>query len=335
MSGIVDNEWSLPVAQGPRRTYVEIFMRHKLIATLPLVVVLAATVLYLSSLPTAYVADSTMWVDAPLPNESTIIIPSPAGHPSGIAAEVLTQMLGSHDFAVRTATRVLGREATDEEAARLIKGVAVRTMGPQLIGISARQAFPELAMGTAEAVANEFTVFVTESLAKRQAEAAEYYGALVLGSRQRLDGATAQVAEYNAQHPGIDSDTDPVATQLAANVAQAAQEYAANQQAYSAAQEQAAQAALVSHEGTGVAGVPRLLDAPETTYEASRKKAMIFGGAGGLVAGIALSAVVLTILMAADRSVRSESDLEALLDMEIVGIVDELSSKSFRQSVSP
>jgi capsular polysaccharide biosynthesis protein len=152
----------------------------------------------------------------------------------------------------------------------------------------------------------------------------------VANAGSTLHQAVEQLREYQKAHPGsAPNPADPTDTQLSGNVAQAQQQYSLANQDLAQAQSLARETADAIS-SSDVTGVPKLLDGPAGVVKTSLKKAYVLGTAGSLLGGGTISALVLAILMASDKSARKESDIEDLLDLRVVGAVEDLSGRRWR-----
>src|SRR5881398_1566388 len=107
---IVTSDWGKGHGAGPKRSYVEMLRRHKVLSVLPLVLALLAGAAYLGTIKPTYQATATMWVDVPILAGSSILGP---GSPSSTAASVLNEMLQSELFQVAAATQALAKAGPD------------------------------------------------------------------------------------------------------------------------------------------------------------------------------------------------------------------------------
>src|SRR5262249_21731197 len=120
--------------------------------------------------------------------------------------------------------------------------------------------------------------------------------------------AEAALLAYTQTHPGIGQgrQADSAETTLVGALALAQQNYSDAAKAYNesaAAYTQANAAAL------------EVLDSPNQAFPQSRRKKVIFSTVGGLLAGLSISVVTLLLLVARDRAVREEGDLQQTLGL--------------------
>jgi Mrp family chromosome partitioning ATPase/capsular polysaccharide biosynthesis protein len=301
------------------KRYLELFFRHRILFALPMVVALLAGVAYASKAPRSYTSTATLFCDASLPNASTLQQAVTPGSvtPSADKMSTLQEFLRTQGFLNKVAQRIplapTHSPAADELAADVMgKTVTMSTPGPQILGISVKAASPELAAGTVKAVIDEFTAELGTVLKARGASLAVAYKTELDQTNAALASAQNALATYLATHPP--SATDPQETQLASEVALAQQQHAQAQDRYNQAQ-------------IGIAGAVdptafHIIDQPKLpTAPASRKKQLLMSGVGGLLGGIVITILALVLLTAQDRSVREEDDVEATLDLEVVGTV--------------
>jgi Mrp family chromosome partitioning ATPase len=122
-------------------------------------------------------------------------------------------------------------------------------------------------------------------------------------------------ASVSANRAALDAAANAVANAQNANdLTLAQQQQAAALDRYN--QSQLSSSGAVDPTAFHVVDPPKVPTAP-----ASRKKALIMSGAGGLLGGGVITILALVLVMAQDRSVREEKDVESTLDLEVVGTV--------------
>ena len=319
-----------------RRTYFEVWRRHKLIGTAPVVLALLISVLYMQRSGPSYTAAATMWIDSPVPNASTILEPAVSGPPSATAESVLQEVLSSQGFLTKVVSQTpeaaemkgLSAAASAKKLGQIAAGISIATPGPQLLSITAKESSPALAVSVAREVASQFSRFVASNLIERY-QAAAIYDKDALGNATRaLTTAITQLTQYNQQHPGAARDSaDATEAQLTHNVAVLQSAENSAQQALAAAHQQANINLSTALNSTQISGVPKVFDLPRIALKVGHKKRLALGAIGGLLAGIVISAAALAFLMARDKSVRTEEDVEDVLSLQVLGSVDDASQR--------
>jgi capsular polysaccharide biosynthesis protein len=241
-----------------------------------------------------YTSSSTIFCDASLPYASTLQqAVQPGGlTPSADKAATLQEFLRTQSFVDKVAQRATNSQQVNEAAAAaMAKSITVATAGPQILTLSAKQASPVMAAGTLRALIDEFTAELG-AVFKDRARAS------VSANKAALDAAASAVAS----------------AQNANDLALAQQQQAAAQDRYNQAQ--------LNINGAVDPSAFHVVDPPRVpTVPASRKKALLMSGIGGLLGGGVITILVLVLVMAQDRSVREEKDVESALDLEVVSTV--------------
>lgn len=339
MNTIVTSDWGGLPNQAPKRTYWETFTRHKRLACLPIVVALVAGAAFLATLKPSYTATSTMWVDNPIPSATSIL---GNGNPAGSASTVLRQMLMSSSFQTEAITASIPeaersawtREQVGAAGLSLAGRVLISSPGPQLIAITVKAPAPATARAEARAVAEQYTRFFAAALTRRNQQQVEFLRVVVANSSTAVDEAVNHLRDYQGRHPGsITNPADAAAAQLSGNVAQAQEQYRLVRQQLAEAEALAGDAVADAIASSGATGVPKLLDDPAGVARTGKKKAYVLGLAGSLFGGFTLSALVLALLMAADRSIRKESDIDELLGLAVLGTVEDVPRRQWSRPV--
>jgi Mrp family chromosome partitioning ATPase len=300
------------------KRYFELFFRHPILFSLPMVVALVAGVAYASKAPPMYISSATVFCDASLPNASTLSQGVSGGGttPAADKMSTLQEFLRTQSFVDKVAHRsplasflATHSQPVDQLVADAMrKTITVSTAGPHLLVVSVKAGSPVLAAGTVTATIQEFTVEL---------------GALLKSRGQSL------AAIYQAE---LDATTRALATaQTAGDLALAQQQHASALDRYNQAVSGATGAA-VDPTAFHIVDPPKAPGAP-----VSRKKQLLMSGVGGLLGGSIISIIALVLLMAQDRSVREEQDVEEALDLEVLSTVPQfhrsvLSKTLHRQS---
>ena len=287
------------------KRYFELYFRHPILFSLPMVVALVAGLGYASRAPKMYSSTATVFADASLPNASTLTAGVSPGFvtPAADKMTTLQEFLGTQSFLDKVALRSplapflkTQPQAVQRGGSRRHgqdrQGRHLRTPDPYRLRPS-RQS-PELAAGTVKAVVDEFTAELGSVLQARAQSLAAVY-------KTSVDQATA----------ALQSPTNSSSTQQAAASAQ----LAAAQQSYN-------QALSSASSGTLDPTTFHMVDAPKVpTAPLPHKKQIMMAGIGGLLGGLVITIIALVVIMAQDRSVREEEEVESNLELEVVGSV--------------
>jgi capsular polysaccharide biosynthesis protein len=324
------------------RRYLQVFFRHPLLLSAPVVIALAASLTIQLRAPAKYMAQGTLWADAPIPNESTIVSATNPT-PSVTQAGVLAELLHTHDFLVKVGKRspwatYLASQppaVADRVVDGLSRSVVITEPGSQVINVAVKSNTADSAAGLAKAVMNEF---VDEVVATRQARGkslTDYYKQRVDVAAKSLSDAQGQIGQYLRGRPAtgvtgtaaVGTAEDATATQLAGTIALAQQQLVDAQNNFAKASLDLAHAADASQ--LHVIDQPAVPTAPQ-----SAKKKVIFAGVGGLLAGSVISLMVLLLFVAMDTTARDEADIEGALGLHVIGSIKQVPSRRWGRRVS-
>lgn len=295
------------------KRYLELFFRHALLFSLPIVVAVVAGAVYGLKAPPSYTSTSTLFCDEALPNPSTFVQPVPPGGitPCGDKSSTLVEFLYTQSFVNKVASRVLNTNQVDDFAAdAIVKTVTETVPGPNILLISAKASSPSLATTIVNAVVNEFVSELNSVLVQRNQAQANADQAEAAAASSAVATATAALNTYEQTH--VAGTTDPELTQLTNNVTTAQQQEVTAQDSYNQA---------VGSEGMGLNPTSFHVIDPATIpgAPASKKKQLLLVGGGSLIGGVVVSILALVLIMAGDQSVRAERDLEP--GLEVVGTI--------------
>ncbi|MGZ4618976.1 MAG: hypothetical protein ACXV3F_09705 [Frankiaceae bacterium] len=308
-----------------KRTYLELFFRHRLLLTVPLLIALVAGVGWGLTRDRTYKATASVWTDAPIPNDSTVGTHSVNDTPPSAGQQaLLTELLATRSFQMSVANDspmakdVQGRSATDVESAlsAMAGKIEVSTAGPQVVTVSVKDTNPQMATGIASGLVKQFIAAESDRIRRRANAQLTYDKQQLTESAKALSTGQAALAKYTREHPDAGAG-DGAITQLTAAVTTAQQQNATASEAVTKDN------ALLAHVADN--SVLEVIDQPTSAYPQSRQKALVIGGIGGLLAGGTIVILALLVLMARDNSVRQESELEAQA-LTVVGTIGELQS---------
>lgn len=294
------------------RSYLEMLFRHRRLVLAPVVIAfLLGTGLALVS-PRKYQAQASLWADSSITAASTIGTSGSADGqdpPSTGQQALFAELVGTRGFLLEVAQASplaktftgISDQQVDRKLTALRATIKSETAGPHILNISVSR--PSAAQ--AEQLDTVLVAhFLTdqEDLLRRRAQTEITY------LKQQLDAAQADVVA--ASKTGIQSGA------LADAVLQTAQQQRLEaQQNYEKAK--AATAAI------GNEGVLYVRDKPDNAVRLSRLKTLVLGAFGGLLAGLTIGLITLVVLMARQRSATTDSELEALLGLPVIGTIDD------------
>ena len=278
------------------RSYLEAFFRHKYLLILPIIVGFFAGTFVAMQAPRAYLATASFWADSRIQDDTTIGTTGGQSPPSAGQVALLTQLLTTRQFMSQvlevSPLAAKYRAADPVTADRMLGEVASTIMvgapGPQLVTISVTRNDPYEATELAQVVVEQYESSKIDQTLKR-AKARETYDRRQMESAERvLDETGTRTAQQQY--------TDAVAAYEASSVA------------------------VTNAQSNGI----QVVDEADVAYPQARMKNVLMGAVGGAFAGVTISVILLVLLMARDRSVRSERDVESLLNLESVGSVPQV-----------
>jgi uncharacterized protein involved in exopolysaccharide biosynthesis len=309
------------------KRYTRTFRRHKLLVVAPVVLALLVALGFVVVSPRNYLAEGTLWADAPVPDSSTVLSESPPS-PSAAAqqASVLSELLATHQFLTDVGQRspwaaYLRRHpgAVDTVFASLQKDTSVSVLGPQVISVVYQSSNPTTTAPMARAIMSAFVAELASLQRTRDEQQITYDKQNLQTASNALSSAQNQLSEYFAVHPQQQGATlDPTVTQLSGNVATAEQLYGSAVANYNSSE-----LALSSVNDSSQLHV---IDQPAVALLQGDKKKIAYAGIGGLFAGLVISVLLLSWLVANDTSPRDAEDVEDELGLTVVGSIEQLSS---------
>jgi uncharacterized protein involved in exopolysaccharide biosynthesis len=322
------------------RRLLEALFRHKLLLLLPpLIIPGIVTPIAILTTPPVYETAVGVWVDHPAYlNYKDGFNPwiTPVSNQTGRLSELLRTRTFLIDVAQRTTTLapLLGSAAGEVRLAELIgRSVAIGANGgDHLMVIRVQSPTARLSYELCKALVDAYQEKTAADLADQADIAVQFYEARQQDAQVALTKATQDLRRYVGSR-SLDgqssSDTtqgvpaallDPRLAGLQTAVQQAQTNYNQAQTMATQAQHDALASAQGQQYGFQVLDQPQVPTAPTP----QTKKIIIYPIAAA-VAGLGVSALLLVLLVASDRSVRSEADLAA--GLRVAGIVPNLKVK--------
>jgi uncharacterized protein involved in exopolysaccharide biosynthesis len=258
--------------------------------------------------------------------------PALAGQPNTTPADaevaVFRELLNSRAFDLKVgrrgplATSLAETGLTSEQIDQrvyetLARKVLVAADGPQVVALYFQATSGTVAQGTIQALLDQFS---EETLANRKNQAqavVKFLEDQVKAQDATMTSATADVTKYTAAHPrAATTDVTLIGLQHAADLAR---------QRYAELVVELGQARLdlASLDQAGGAGY-RLIDPPTAPIRpVGLMGTLIRTSAGGILAGLLITAFALFGLTAADTSVRRAEDIRSALGLRVVGAIPE------------
>jgi uncharacterized protein involved in exopolysaccharide biosynthesis len=331
---------------------LEAFFRHKLLLLLPpLLIPAIVSPIAVLSLPPLYDASVGVWVDHPTylnyKDGSNPYI-TPVQNESGRLSELLHTRAFVLDVAQRTslaplAATAAGQARIDDLMSRSVTiggattaAGAATNPGEHLLVVHVTASTAQLSYELCKAIVDAYQEKISADQADQATVAVDFYQARVQDAQQQLNTVSQGLRRYVAAHQTDNSvataANDPSQTNLQATLldpklatletsVQTAQvDFNNSQSALTQAQQDAQAAAQGQQYGFQVLDPPQL----PTVATPQTKKIIIFPIAAA-IAGLGLSAMLLVLLVASDRSVRSEADLAP--GLRVLGVVPTLKLK--------
>jgi hypothetical protein len=325
------------------RKLLEAFFRHKLLVLLPpiLIPAIVGPVAFLTS-PAVFNATVGVWVDRVTylnyndPNATPWITPAVT------QSNRLNELLLTHSFQMDVAKRtslapLVGTTAGETRIQTLLaRSVSVGRVGDHVLAVQIAAPTAQLAFELAGALVDAYQEKTAADQADQASVAVSFYQARVQDAQTQLTKSGQDLIRYlatqaaNSDSAGFADNSlgslpasvalDPKLSALQANL-QTAQGNVTNARGALAQAEQSASAALQGQQ----LGFQVLDPAVMPTTATRQLKKIIIYPIAALAAGLALSALLMVLLVAGDRSIRSESDLAPSL--RVLGVVPTLKLK--------
>ena len=310
----------------PDTNYKDIYRRHRLLLTMPLVLGILISALTVLSAAKSYQSSASLWFDNAPPAPSSTTQTDPTIRPPAAQKQlILTELLGTRSFRINVGRNgplaaylashpakssgpmsllsklkgSSGGTGVDDQIVSALssKKVTTAVLGPQVLGINVQSVTPAVAAGTLKALLAEFTKEEsTTSQAQAQA-ASSYYKDLVSSATQSAAAAQAKINTYLATHQVVATDPNLATLTQAATAAEAKLADANNN----------LDQATIDLSHLSASGTIQVLDPPNvpTSAAGGGKKKAILGVVAGLFAGGLLSLLGLLALAAADRKAKA------------------------------
>jgi capsular polysaccharide biosynthesis protein len=339
------------------RKLLEAFFRHKLLLLMPPVLIPGiVSPIAVLSMPPVYETTVSVWIDHPPLlnyNDGSSSWVSGVQNQSSRLSELLRTRAFMSDVASRTSLApLLNSSAGQTRVADLIArdviiggaaGAATPSVTDHLLVIRIQANTAQLSYELCKAIVDAYQEKSAADQTDQASVAVDFYQSQLQTAQQQLAKSTQDLRRYatavQANNPDAAQASDaqgglaaamldPKLGALQSNV-QAAQLDVKNAQANL---NQAQQSAMMSAQGQQYGF--QVLDAPQLPTAATTqiKKIVIYPIAAAVV-GLGLTAMLLVLLVASDRSVRSELDLSS--GLRVLGIVPSLQLKRVPKKLRP
>jgi uncharacterized protein involved in exopolysaccharide biosynthesis len=295
--------------------YLKTFKRHRILLLLPIALTCILAVWTVAGSPKSYEATSSLWVDTPPPEASSLIDVDPAVAPPADQHQLfLIELLKTRAFRLAVAdksplrrhfetstaqgwgptdllARIRSKAPLDARLAAALneKRVFSTVAGPQVLQIGLRGPTPEVAAGTLRALIAEFEAQRVRLSRQRNITLLGHYRSQSQAAAKGLVAARQGVAEYRRAHPEA-AASDPQLKAL-----RRAEKSATSELTSATANVRQASTALersgVSQSGTIVLDEPRLPTGPVHGL-----KTLVLAIFGGFLTGALISVLGLIAL---------------------------------------
>jgi uncharacterized protein involved in exopolysaccharide biosynthesis len=333
------------------RKILEAFFQHKLVLLLPPILITAiVTVVTVMSTPPVYETAVGIWIDRPAYinyKETGNAWVSAVQSQSTRLGELLRTRAFQNDVANRTSLAALTQ--TPQGQSRLAdlmqKSIAIggattttaAAASEHLMVVRVQTGSPQLSYELSKAIVDAYQEKTAADQADQTNLAVDFYKGRVQEAQQRLTKAQQDLRRYAASKPdelsqdqnsALAAMLDPRLGSLQTAVQSAQLDFNNAQGILAQSQQDAAAAAQGDTYGFQVLDPPQLPTAPTPQI----KKMIIYPVAAAVV-GLALSGMLLVLFVAADRSVRTETDL--LPGLRVLGGIPNLDLKRVPKQLRP
>jgi hypothetical protein len=336
------------------RRILEALFRHKLLLLLPPILIPGiVTPIVVATAPTVYESFVAVWIDHPAylnyQDGSNQWV-----SPSQVQANRMSELLHTHPFEVDLAQRtttlapLVGNPAGESRIDDILTHtITINPASQHLLILTVSAPTGLLSYEIATALVNAYQEKVQADETDQSSLAVAYYQSRIQEAQQAVSKTTADLRRYMATQaasgdatagidPGVSSRPDmtevlllnPKLAQLTTAVQQAQSDLNGAQSNLLAAQRDSAAALQGQQLGFQVLDQAKMPSGPTR----SLKKLIVYPIAA-LVSGLGLSALLLVLFVAADRSARDEADLAP--GLRLLGAVPSLTVKRVPKKLRP
>jgi capsular polysaccharide biosynthesis protein len=323
---------------------LEAFFRHKLLILLPpiLIPLIVGPIAYLMT-PPYYQTTAAIWVDRPTYisyQDDWSRYVTPAQHQRDRLNELLRTRSFVTSIARRTALApLLGSRAGEERIYEMFRNFTILPTGPHLLILAFRAETPQNSLQVTTALIETFREKTTEDRMNQAQIAIAFYESSLQTAQEKYTEVSGTLRRYVAANPrltamdttrseagaGLASVLPPIVTEpQLADLMQQEEVARGDVERARTSLQQARFNSSAALEGQDLGF--QLVDRPQVSSTAARerRKVLVYPAAALLV-GLGLSAALMVLLVAGDRTARSESDLAARA--RVVGVVPRLRLK--------
>ncbi len=233
------------------QSYWHVARRHRVVLCIPIVIALAISTWYVATTPSTYEATTSIWYDNPVPEASAVVQTDPTLRtPAAQKQLLLNEHLSTRSFRIKVASRgplsdylathkmaasgpiellqkLRGTKTVEDRAVDALgpANIHVVVIGPQVLAISVLGPTPEVALGTLQALIDEFAVEDSAIRESRAEGAVKFFQDRVDSASKALAVTQDAVSKYVIANPirpendpqlvGLTQTASTLATQLA------------------------------------------------------------------------------------------------------------------------
>jgi uncharacterized protein involved in exopolysaccharide biosynthesis len=306
--------------------FLEAFFRHKLLVLLPpLLIPLFVGPWALMTAPIYYESFAGVWVDKPTYlnyNDNFSIYSSASSQQANKLSEILRTRSFMVDVAKRTSLAPLvgNPKGEDRIATILGQGFTMIPNGDHLLVLHFRADNPRLAYDSLNAIMDAFKENTADERVNQASLAISFYESRLNTAQEELKKTSTSVRQYVTANPNLrsinpdraaagdivlpTSVTDPQLGEMMAALQTQQKQVEALRANLDSAQFDASAGLEGQEMGFQIIDPPQIATAPTRAL-----RARLVYPIAGMVVGLGLSLVLLVLLVAGDRTVRSEVDL--------------------------
>jgi len=321
---------------------LEAFFRHKWLLVLPPILIPGiATPIAVASTPPVYDAAVNVWVERPRflgPQDGANQWLTPSQIESNRLVELLRTRAFSAEIAKRTSLAALVGSSAGETRIEdvLTRGVSIGRAGDHVLIIGVQAPTAQIAYELCTAIVDAYQEKTATDQADQSAVAVSFYQSQAQDADQRVAKASQDLRRYlsvlaassdptAATDPALPDNTrittlDPKLNALQGSLQDAQTAANAARSAVAGAQREASASVQGQQLGFQVLDPARM----PTTATRPIKKIIVYPIAAAVV-GLGLTAILLALLVAGDRSVRSETDVTP--GLRVLGAIPSLTLK--------
>lgn len=319
---------------------IEILMRRKKLFIIPFAVVFAVPLLWSLVFMRSYEANTLVWLDADVSIVSVLgeqASTQGGERPIQKEADTLQQLMQSRSFLTEVIAKTplktemktpRGRERT---IAFIAKNLKTEVVGPNALKVTFYGRSSEEAVTIVKVTTEQFLAWVKRAVKQQSTKSASFFSGQSDIYRLELEKARSELRSFREQHPETQqlalADKVLAAPKITASPAvqsefqrlNSQQQYA--QELYDSSLSDLAKTRVLAgaQEERYVNGL-RIVDSPVAPTSFSKKRLLLFDFLA-LMAAIIVGGTVVVAAELADRTLHSESDVEDVLELEVLAAV--------------